>query len=252
MSNEQFDRRRFLTVSTALGAAVATGAPLASADGRMIQGAIPWAPGEADAPTPVAQPGTYLFFTPDEAAFVEAATARLIPADELGPGARELGCPLFIDRQLAGAYGRAERWYMFGPWAQGTKTQGFQSRLTPAQFYRAAIAAIDADCRSRFDKKTFAQLDADAQDQFLTGLESGKISLDPVDAAAFFKQLLDNTIEGYFADPLYGGNKDMAAWKMIGYPGARYDYRDYVAKHGERFPLPPVAILGRPAWSPKS
>ena len=124
--------------------------------------------------------------------------------------------------------------------------------MTPAQMYRAAIKAIDAHCRSNFDKKTFAQLGPDDQDKVLSGLEDGKIKLDEIDATAFFKQFLLNTREGFFADPLYGGNKDMAAWKMIGFPGARYDYRDYVSKHGERFPLPPVSLRGRPAWNAKS
>jgi gluconate 2-dehydrogenase gamma chain len=223
-----------------------------SADGRTIRAEVPWAPGEADRPTPVTEKETYVFFTPDEAAFIEAAVARLIPADEYGPGARELGCPVFIDRQLAGAYGRAERWYMRGPWAQGSDTQGYQSRMTPAELYRTALKAIDTYCRNRFDKKRFAQLGSADQEGLLSALESGKIKLDEVDAVAFFKQLLLNTREGYFADPLYGGNKDMIAWKMIGFPGARYDYRDFVGKHGERFPLPPVSIQGRPAWNAKS
>src|SRR5262249_53638075 len=58
--------------------------------------------------------------------------------------------------------------------------------------------------------------------------------------------------EGFFADPVYGGNRDMAGWKMIGYPGARYDYRDWVERHNERYPLPPVSIGGRPDWVRKS
>jgi gluconate 2-dehydrogenase gamma chain len=252
VNNGQFSRRHFLTRSAALGAAAATITPLGSADGRTIQGEIPWAPGEADSPTPVSKTESYLYFTLEETAFIGAAVARLIPEDELGPGAREVGCPLFIDRQLAGAYGRAERWYMRGPWAQGSKTQGYQSRMTPAQVYRAAITSIDAHCRSTFDKKAFAELGPDDQDKVLSELEDGKIKLDAVDASAFFKQLLLNTQEGFFADPLYGGNKDMAAWKMIGFPGARYDYRDYVGKHGEKFPLPPVSLKGRPAWNTKS
>ena len=252
MSHGRLTRRGFLTQTAALSAASAASAPLNGANARAIHGEVPWAPGEADLPIPVSQAGPYVYFTPEEAAFIESAVARLIPADELGPGARELGCPLFLDRQLAGAYGRAQRWYMQGPWAQGSKTQGYQSRMTPAQTYRAAIKATDAHCRNNFDKKSFAQLGPDDQDKVLSGLEGGQIKLDEVDATAFFKQLLLNTREGYFADPLYGGNKNMAAWKMIGFPGARYDYRDYVAKHGERFPLPPVSLRGRPAWNAKS
>ena len=248
----QLDRRRFLSRSAALAAAALSAVPPGSAEGRTIHGEMPWTPGEADRPTPVSQTESYLYLASAEVAFIDAAVARLIPADELGPGALELGCTLFIDRQLAGAYGRAEHWYMRGPWAQGSKTQGYQDRMTPAQIYRAAIASIDTHCRDTFGKKTFVELGQDDQDKVLSALEDGTIKLDAVDAAAFFKLLLRNTQEGYFADPLYGGNKDMAAWKMIGFPGARYDYRDYVAKHGEHFPLPPVAIMGRPDWTPKS
>jgi gluconate 2-dehydrogenase gamma chain len=90
------------------------------------------------------------------------------------------------------------------------------------------------------------------QDTVLGELEEGKAKLQNVDAKAFFKQFLLNTQEGYFADPMYGGNKDMAAWKMIGFPGARYDYRDFVDQHGKRYPLPPVAIYGRPDWTSKA
>ena len=67
----------------------------------------------------------------------------------------------------------------------------------------------------------------------------------------FFSLLLNNTREGFFADPIYGGNRDMVGWKMIGYPGARYDYRDWIGRHNERFPLSPVSITGRPEWSRK-
>jgi gluconate 2-dehydrogenase gamma chain len=244
---EQLSRRRFLAAGVAAGATAASAA-LTAAEARVIKGEMPWAPGEADEPRPV-EPGPYVYLTTAEATFVEAAVARLIPADENGPGARETGGAVFIDRQLAGPFGRAERWYMQGPWSKGTPSQGFQSRLTPALMYRAAIKAIDDHCRTNFDQKPFAELAADEQDKILASLEDGSLALDGLDAAAFFKLMLQNTVEGFFADPLYGGNRDMAAWKMIGFPGARYDYREFVGKHGERFPLPPVGILGRPAWT---
>jgi gluconate 2-dehydrogenase gamma chain len=239
-------RRELLAASALVGSSVALGHK--STQAKTISEHVPWAPGEADNPSPIS-PGPYQFFSHDEASWVDAAVSRLIPQDELGPGAKELGVTVFLDRQLAGAYGRAERWYMSGPWAKGTETQGYQSRMNPAQMYRAAIKAIDGYCRRTFQNKAFAELGTDEQDKVLGELEEGKIKLDEIDAKSFFKQLLLNTQEGFFADPLYGGNKDMAAWKMIGFPGARYDYRDYVKKHGERFPLPPVSLNGRPAWN---
>jgi gluconate 2-dehydrogenase gamma chain len=241
----RLNRRELLAASALVGSSLALPE---NANAKTIIEKMPWSPGAADNPTPISA-GPYEFFSTQEAAWIDAAVSRLIPQDAHGPGAKELGVTVFLDRQLAGAYGRADRWYMAGPWAEGTETQGYQSRMDPAQMYRAAIKSIDAYCLKTFQNKSFAQLGSDDQDKVLGELEEGKIKLDEIDAKAFFKQLLLNTQEGFFADPLYGGNKDMAAWKMIGFPGARYDYRDYVKKHGERFPLPPVSLNGRPAWN---
>jgi gluconate 2-dehydrogenase gamma chain len=114
--------------------------------------------------------------------------------------------------------------------------------------YRQGLAALDKYCRGAFAGKPFAQLSDEQKDQVLTGLEKGPIQLDGASAKGLFEQILKNTQEGFFADPVYGGNRDMAGWKMVGFPGARYDYRDWVTRHNERFPLPPVGITGRPAW----
>jgi gluconate 2-dehydrogenase gamma chain len=73
-----------------------------------------------------------------------------------------------------------------------------------------------------------------------------------VDSKAFFTLLFQNVIEGYFADPIYGGNRDMGAWRMIGFPGARYDLTPWVSRYGEAYPLPPVGLTGRPEWKPRS
>jgi gluconate 2-dehydrogenase gamma chain len=237
-------RRKLLAVG---GATVVA----SRAEARTFHGEMPWQPGKADAPRAI-EPGPHRFFTAEEASFIEAAVSRLIPADDLGPGAKEVGVPTFIDRQLDGPYGRAQRWYMLGPWRPGTEQQGYQSRLTPAQLYRLAIKAIDGHVRQEHKVKSFAQLSAEDQDKLLSAMEKDELRLQGASAKAFFHLLLQNTIEGFFADPIYGGNRDMAAWKMIGFPGARYDYRDYVGKHGERFPLPAVSLQGRPDWNPKS
>ncbi|MFV4649144.1 gluconate 2-dehydrogenase subunit 3 family protein, partial [Mycobacterium tuberculosis] len=83
----------------------------------------------------------------------------------------------------------------------------------------------------------------------LKKLEKGEVQLaDGVDAAGFFKLLLQNVMEGFFSDPLYGGNRGMAGWKLIGFSGARYDQRAYVKTYGQPYPLPPVGVTGRPEW----
>jgi gluconate 2-dehydrogenase gamma chain len=74
--------------------------------------------------------------------------------------------------------------------------------------------------------KGFADLDDQTKDNVLRGVEDGAFSLDGVDGKAFFATVIRDVQMGFFADPLYGGNRDMVAWKMIGYPGARYNYLD--------------------------
>ena len=71
-----------------------------------------------------------------------------------------------------------------------------------------------------------------------------KVKFDGVDAQGFFDALLKDVPEGFFSDPIHGGNRNMVGWSMIGFPGIRYDYRDWVHRHNERYPYPPVGIDG--------
>src|SRR5262249_25487719 len=148
------------------------------------------------------------------------------------------GCAVYVDRQLAGPYGRREGLYVSGPFHPGSKEQGPQSALTPSQLYRSGLDSLDRYCRSGQSggsAKAFAELTAAEQDAVLEGLESSRIHFEGVDAKAFFEQLLKDVQQGFFADPIYGGNRDMCSWKMIGFPGARYDYTDWVGRHNERY-----------------
>jgi gluconate 2-dehydrogenase gamma chain len=236
-------RRDFLT-STAL----LIGGHIAARAGT-IEGELPWQPNAGTPPQPV-RPGPWVYFNAHEAAAVEAIADRIIPPDPATPGGKDAGCAVFIDRQLAGPYGRQEGLYVRPPFLKGTKQQGPQSEAGPAQHYRSALAALDSYCRSARGGKAFADLPDAQKDEVLAGLENGSITLEDVDGKAFFAQVLKDVQQGFFADPLYGGNKDMVAWRMIGYPGARYDYRDWVGRHNERIPLPPVGITGRADWTP--
>jgi gluconate 2-dehydrogenase gamma chain len=247
--------RRSILLSGAAAAGTAGVASAAIHDGelgappRKYLGSVPWQEGAADSPPEAASGGDFKFFTATERTFVEAAVDRLIPSDSVGPGALEANVPFFLDRQLAGAFGRGAHYYLGGPWKQGTPEQGYQMRFSPAQLYRAAIKAIDAYTSATFGGRAFANLNDVEKDVVLKGLESGSIKLSGgVESKTFFAMLLQNTKEGYFSDPIYGGNKDMAAWKMIGFPGAHYDYSNWVERHGERVPYPPVGFKGRPGW----
>ena len=252
MGTNGIDRRRLLAGGALAGAAGAAGVAAATEGAlngppEQFHGTMPWRSGTADVP-PQANGKGYLFFTPAEAAFIEAVCAHLIPNDETGPGAIEAGVPYFIDHQLAGDFGRGDHFYLGGPWPKGTPTQGYQSRFSPSALYRAGIRAVDDYARAHLGGKTLNQLAAADRENLFKALDSGKVELDGVDGKTFFTMLLQNVIEGYFADPIYGGNRDLAPWRMIGFPGARYDYREWVPKHGQKFPLPPVGIRGRREW----
>jgi gluconate 2-dehydrogenase gamma chain len=236
-------RRRELLATTSIALLSAP----SLAPGALVKGELPWTPGQADPPEAV-EPGPWRFFTAAEAVVVEALVDRLIPPDPETPGGKDSGCAVFIDRELAGPYGRFEDYYMKGPFHDGTKEQGNQSPLTPARHYRIGLAALEKYCRASFGGSGFAQLPDERKDEVLKGLETGSVKLDGVDGKVFFTLLLTDTQHGFFADPVYGGNRDMVAWKMIGFPGARYDYRDWVHRHNERYPLPPVSIRDHPNW----
>jgi gluconate 2-dehydrogenase gamma chain len=253
MSDSEITRRQLLVGGVLVGATYVTGAAGLhdgglGAPSRTIKGAIPWSEGTADVP-PIAQGTDYRFFTAGEQAFIEPAIDRLIPADATGPSASQANVHVFLDHQLAGAFGRGDHFYLGGPWPKGTPEQGYQSRLSPAQLYRASIPAVEAYVRDQHAGKTFRELGTADQDLVLKALESGEAKLSGADSQSFFTMFLQNVIEGYFSDPIYGGNKDMAAWKMIGFPGAHYDYRQWVSRHGERVPYPTVGIKGRSGWT---
>lgn len=224
-------RRDFLAAS-AFGAAL-TGVP-----GVLRAQAAPAAP-----PLDQYQP---VFFNADEWGFIMAATARLIPSDGDGPGALEARVPVFLDRQMAGDYGAASDWYMEGPHHPEAPPQlGYQTPLTPAQLYRQGIEAFNAWCLMQHGT-VFAGLTAQQQDAALATLQAGKADM-RAELRDFFSLLLGNTKEGYFSDPMYGGNHDMASWSYIGFPGARASFKEWADQHNVPYPLGPVSISGKRA-----
>ncbi|WP_415008636.1 gluconate 2-dehydrogenase subunit 3 family protein [Aestuariivirga sp.] len=186
------------------------------------------------------------YLNADEWAFVMAACARLIPSDGNGPGAIECRVPVYIDRQLAGDFGKGTDWYMVGPYQPAAEpTLGFQSPLPPAEIYRQAIPAFDAWCKTTHGD-AFAKLPAEKQDQALTSLQKGEAKLEP-ELRDFFSFLLANTKEGYFADPSHGGNYKMQAWVWIGFPGARGNFTEWVGRPNAKYPPGPVSLSGERA-----
>jgi gluconate 2-dehydrogenase gamma chain len=212
---------------------------------------LPWHP-NAGNPPKLVRPGPWQFFTLDEARAVEALADRIIPPDAETPGGKDAGCAVYLDRQLAGPYGHNEGDYNRPPFMPAAKNYGPQSENTHAQAYRKQLAAFDRYCHAQHGGKPFSELSDDEKDKIISDLESGNAKLEDADGRVFIDHLIKDIQMGFFADPIYGGNRDMCAWKMIGFPGARYNYLDWIDRHNEKFPLPPVSIEGRREWLPKT
>ena len=158
---------------------------------------------------------------------------------------------MFVDRQLAGPYGRQEGHYNSPPFMKGMKQQGPQAAGARQRTIARRSPRSIAIATAKYAGKAFAELSDSDKDEVLKGLEEGKIELGRRRRQGVLRANPEGHPAGFFADPIYGGNRDMVAWKMIGYPGARYNYLDWIDRHNERFPLPPVSITGRAEWTPK-
>lgn len=232
MKNKGFGRREFLKGAVAGGAAAATGT---------VSVALPQ---KAQAQSAAASPAAgYSFLNLDEAAFIEALVDHMVPADDLTPKGTDLGINIYIDRALAGGWGKGDRLYAQGPWKPGVPSQGYQLPLTPAQLFRAGIEACNAHCRKTYGKP-FDRLDEAQRQQVLLGMSEGKVNFDSgLPVRVFWNALYQTVMEGMFADPIYGGNKNKAGWKLIGFPGAIAVNRENVVKYRDKkFPADPQSI----------
>ncbi|MDR0214627.1 MAG: gluconate 2-dehydrogenase subunit 3 family protein [Comamonas sp.] len=236
-----FFRRSLPIIPVAAVAAAGGAATLATLDNSHL----PTVPGPA-VNTALRDAAQYQpsYFSAEEYRFVQSAVARLIPKDELGPGALEAGVPEFIDRQMDTPYAAGSNWYMQGPFQPDVAPEmGYQLRLSPREIYRLGIAAANQWCNKNLGK-AFAELSTADQDKALSAMEHGAQGFDSLPSATFFAMLWGNTKEGFFSDPLHGGNKDMVGWKLIGFPGARADFMDWIERD-EAYPQPPVSIHGQ-------
>jgi gluconate 2-dehydrogenase gamma chain len=174
----------------------------------------------AAASTPHAHgPHQGAFFNEDDAATVAAFVERLMPGVPGKPGATEAGVLNYIDLALAGAYADLQ------------------------DFYRRGLASLDAFCREMY-KERFSQLDAARQDAVIASLEEGKgPGFTWPSAQAFFNTVRMHAMEGMFADPVYGGNKDFAGWLLVSFPGAQPVFSPDDLKSRDAFTRTPIIGL---------
>lgn len=163
--------------------------------------------------------GLGAFFNAQDAATVAAFTERLMPGAPGKPGARDAAVLNYIDLALAGAYAELQ------------------------DFYRRGLAQLDAYCRKTY-KEPFVRLDSAKQDEVIAALEQGKATgfVWP-EARAFFETVRTHTIEGLFADPVYGGNKDFAGWRLVGFPGGQAVYTPADLQNRQAFTRAPMIGL---------
>jgi gluconate 2-dehydrogenase gamma chain len=225
MADSKLPRREFLK-----GAGVAGASAAAAATG--LTACTPQAATASDA-TAAAPPETKLVLTPEETAFFSAAVDTIVPADQLSPSGTDCGCVTFIDRQLASAWGGGAKMYRSGPFLKGTPEQGYQLPLTPHQFFSAGVVAANAWSRKTYGKP-FDLLTPEQRVSALTAMEEGKAEFDAFDSKLFFQRLLQITMEGFFSDPMYGGNRNKASWRMLGYPGLPATYADKVDEYRDK------------------
>jgi hypothetical protein len=253
LSRRNFLRATLLTGAGALAAGCAASSTVEqqmpvvpSESPKSLDEKYPEVPSAPAAPPPF---GVYRFFTSEEAATVEALTARIMPGSPDDPGAREAGVTTFIDNLLMFNQGYAEPTYASGPFAKAyegnlpaealsadpTKVvyvekkelerYGYQSSQTPQAEYRAGIEAVDRYAQKKFGAK-FTALSEDQQDKIVGDMAEDQAEGfgDKPGAKSFFKTLQKHTIQGMFSDPAYGGNRNMLGWRLVNYPGIQRAY----------------------------
>jgi gluconate 2-dehydrogenase gamma chain len=227
MSKHDEGRRAFL-VGTALGAGAAASVSLVpealakSQKHHVAAADAPAAPATArpaNAAVPISGEHHRAFFNDDDAHTVTAFAERLMPGAPGKPGATDADVLNYIDLALAGAY--ADLQY----------------------FYRRGLAQLDDHCAQAYGTP-FRRLTSAQQDEAIGALEEGKVpAFVWPSAAAFFNTMRTHTMEGMFADPVYGGNKNFAGWRLVGFPGAQPIFTPEDLKSTQAFTREPITGL---------
>ena len=222
MTKHDKSRRAFIIGAGAAASAALVNEAAAQTHDHAAQAsaapAVPAASARGIEPLP---PGTHhgAFFNDEDAATVDALAERIMPGAPGKPGARQAGVLNYIDLALSGAYASEQ------------------------EFYRHGLTALDAYCRKSHNA-AFVRLPPAQQDEVIAALESGKATeFTWPSAREFFETLRTHTMEGMFADPVYGGNRDFAGWTLVGFPGVQMSFTEADMKSRNAFTRVPVTGL---------
>jgi gluconate 2-dehydrogenase gamma chain len=218
MQEHDKDRRAFL-MRTAAGVGAAAAAGLLP-DARSQAQTSPAQQGPA---MPLARPSNQLqgegaraFFNMEDAATVAALAERIMPGAAGKTGANDANVLNYIDLALAGPYADQQ------------------------EFYRHGLAQLDSYCNTTY-KNSFVALSVDQQNDVIGALEKGKATgFDWPRAQAFFVALRTHTMEGMFADPVYGGNRDFSGWRLVGFRGGQEMFTQEDLASSKQFTRMPI------------
>jgi gluconate 2-dehydrogenase gamma chain len=245
--DDRIARRSFLKGAGVAGTAVATalsgamaGTAEATTRDKTSNKPAKSAPVQHAGTPPAREP--LLTLTSTEAAFLSAAYDVFVPADHLSPSGTDCGLVVYMDRQLASAWGGGARLYRNGPFLPGKPEQGYQLSLTPREYFAAGIKAANDWTRKTYGKELDRLAPADRETALKT-MEAGKAEFVDLNGKQFFEALLQSAMEGFFADPIYGGNRDKVSWRMVGYPGLPATYANVAeAYRGKKVNIAPQSI----------
>jgi gluconate 2-dehydrogenase gamma chain len=148
----------------------------------------PSAPAPTPAPAPPADLATETFVP-----VLAALAARLIPSDDLGPGAADVDIAMFFRRVFA------------------------DPRLSTVHpLLKRGCAFVMQLARSEM-KQAFTALEPAVQDEIIGRLVDNAVRPNGFSAPTFIRIVMALTLEGFLGDPRHGGNKDGLGWRAVGF-----------------------------------
>jgi gluconate 2-dehydrogenase gamma chain len=188
------------------------------------------------------------YFNDYQARTVEAIAERIIPAEGPDAGATQAGVVYYIDRTITGFSTGLQRVYRLGL----RELEAFCNRKHSARFVDLTADQQDDILRQLLGQETGggetghpAGLVAPAgEGPAQTGEKTGSAGETDLELLRFFFAVIrEHTVEGYFCDPIYGGNRDAVGWKLVGFPGAQWGYTAEQMKPGFDASVIPLKTL---------
>jgi gluconate 2-dehydrogenase gamma chain len=161
------------------------------------------------------EPVALMFLNDHEARTVEAIAERIIPGDGNDAGATEAGVVYYIDRSLSGVSADLQTVYRLGLRALEQLCQ---------EKHGGSFAALPAEEQDALVRRFLGPEVGDPAEGLMFGPEDQQVPPGAPTLGRLFTVVREHTVEGFFCDPVYGGNRGAVGWKLVGFPGAHWGY----------------------------